>query len=177
MTGQLVPALMNREPDEGETTQSIQDDFLEVVRSQPNVIQALYIQSMTNPNALHEGIEMTLMQARLQRQHRQDANPDADAAPMALDNPEAIQEADTVALTADAPAAQLLPPGPQVAQNAPAGGFRGLFGGNVPDTPPQNAAQQAGGRNFRLTEIWRQMANRQPNNASPDNNAGGPQGQ
>jgi hypothetical protein len=64
-TQELAPLLWARPTDH--------DMFLEVVRQQPNVIQSLFIQSMGDPQTLAQGVEMTMMQARLQQQQRQAA--------------------------------------------------------------------------------------------------------
>ena len=62
-TNELAPLLWARPHD--------QDMFLEVVRQQPNVIQSLFIQSLGDPRSLVQGVEMTMMQARLQQRQRQ----------------------------------------------------------------------------------------------------------
>jgi len=60
---QLAPLLWARTED--------QEMFLDIVRQQPNVIQSLFIQSQGDPRALAQGVEMIMMQARLQQRQRQ----------------------------------------------------------------------------------------------------------
>jgi len=203
---QLAPLLWARAED--------QEMFLDVVRQQPAVIQSLYIQSQGDPRALAQGVEMTMMQARLQQRQRQilrraraaaQAAQDAAADPLAGAFPEPepdinMREETTTALRqqieADRPrqprartttadterTVRAQPPRPMT--TAPPGNWITEIPAFRPPPPPaaapapaargpifgQGDAPRNGGRTFSLTEVWRNMAQRNNNNNNNNNN-------
>lgn len=194
ITQRLSPALLRR-PHRGEDNQIVQDAFLEVVRSHPNVIQNLYIACLSNEDSLDEGIANTLRRSRIMQRQYALQHVDLPFTPRdTYDGPARATEAARTTL----PTTRPLEPAPRFVQRA-VGGFgrpltqtvreptrgeiRGLFGGNtitetnrhdhvdhgapfVAPDPTLNPGQP--GRTFSLTEIWRQMVNRPPN---PENGA------
>jgi hypothetical protein len=205
MTTRLAPALMRR-ADRGEDNQVVQDAFLEVVRSRPDVIQTLYTSSLDDEDLLNAGVESTLSQSRVQQ--RADALNLRQQVQLERELESARRGRGghpTLAITENNPE-----PHPRVIQRTvggferPAvqttrGAFQVLFGGNNFNNPNaidvpnavenhianRNANRTANppntGRNFSLTDIWRQMANRpapaplDPNAPRPQN-PGGPAG-
>jgi hypothetical protein len=209
---QLAPLLWARTED--------QEMFLDVVRQQPAVIQSLYIQSQGDPRALAQGVEMTMMQARLQQRQRQllrraraaaQATQDAAADPLAgaFPDPEPdinMREEVTAALRqqieADRPrqhrartttadterTVRATPPRPMT--TAPPGNWITEIPAFRPPPPPAAApnpatrapifghaapagngeAPRTGGRTFSLTEVWRNMAQRNNNNNNNNTN-------
>ena len=214
---QLAPLLWARTED--------QEMFLDVVRQQPAVIQSLYIQSQGDPRALAQGVEMTMMQARLQQRQRQimrrvraiTENARIEIAPVdpvtgeflpLPIGPQAdvnMREETTAALRqqieADRPrqprartttadterTVRPIPPRPVT--TAPPGNWITEIPAFRPPPPPAAApvpasrmpifgqtaqagtgeAPRTGGRTFSLTEVWRNMAQRNNNNTNNNN--------